>query len=117
MAWQGNVEYFWYHQDMFEEAGIKETPKTLEELLAACEKLKGAGITPISAGNYDMIMRYPAFKAFRMAGNDFIDNARMGKEKFDSEVGIASAGFFQQVSQYYNEDGQTLMPRRRWTYF
>lgn len=103
MAWQGNVEYFWYHKDMFEEAGITETPKTLDELLALCEKLKGAGITPISAGNYDMIMRYPAFKAFRMAGNDFIDNARMGKDTFESETGIASAEFFQEVSQYYNE--------------
>lgn len=103
MAWEGNVEYFWYHKDMFQEAGIEGTPKTLNELLDACEKLKGAGITPISAGNYDMIMRYPAFKAFRMEGNDFIDNARMGKKKFDSETGIASGEFFQQIAQYYNE--------------
>ena len=41
MAWQGNVEYFWYHKDMFQEAGIEGTPKTLNELLDACEKLKG----------------------------------------------------------------------------
>ena len=81
MTWQGNVEYFWYHKDMFEKAGITETPQTLEDLLDVCKKLKDAGMTPISAGNYDMIMRYPAFKAFRLEGNDFIDNARMGKEK------------------------------------
>ncbi|WP_306288879.1 extracellular solute-binding protein [Ruminococcus sp. SR1/5] len=80
MTWQGNVEYFWYHKDMFEKAGITETPQTLEDLLDVCKKLKDAGMTPISAGNYDMIMRYPAFKAFRLEGNDFIDNARMGKE-------------------------------------
>lgn len=103
MTWQGNVEYFWYHTEMFEDAGITETPKTLTELLEACEKLKAAGYTPISAGNYDMIMRYPAFKAFRMAGNEFIDNARMGKEKFDSEVGIATAEYTQQISQYFSE--------------
>ena len=36
MAWQGNVEYFWYHKDMFQEAGIEGTPKTLNELLDAC---------------------------------------------------------------------------------
>ena len=81
MTWQGNVEYFWYHKDMFEKAGITETPQTLEDLLDVCKKLKDAGMTPISAGNYDMIMRYPAFKAFRLEGNDFIDNARMGKRK------------------------------------
>ena len=70
MTWQGNVEYFWYHKDMFEKAGITETPQTLEDLLDVCKKLKDAGMTPISAGNYDMIMRYPAFKAFRLEGND-----------------------------------------------
>ena len=71
---------------MFEKAGITETPQTLEDLLDVCKKLKDAGMTPISAGNYDMIMRYPAFKAFRLEGNDFIDNARMGKEKFNSDT-------------------------------
>ena len=64
MTWQGNVEYFWYHTDMFEQAGITAAPKTLDELLEACQKLQDAGFTPIAAGNYDMIMRYPAFKAF-----------------------------------------------------
>lgn len=38
-----------------------------------------------------------------MAGNEFIDNARMGKEKFDSEVGIATAEYTQQISQYFSE--------------
>lgn len=103
MTWQGNVEYFWYHKDMFEKAGITETPQTLEDLLDVCKKLKDAGMTPISAGNYDMIMRYPAFKAFRLEGNDFIDNARMGKEKFNSETGIATAQYTQDIAQYFSE--------------
>ena len=100
MTWQGNVEYFWYHKDMFEKAGITETPNTLDELLEVCQKLQDAGMTPISAGNYDMIMRYPAFKAFRLAGNDFIDNARMGKEKFVSDTGLATAEYAQNIMQY-----------------
>lgn len=103
MTWQGNVEYFWYHKDMFEKAGITETPNTLDELLEVCQKLQDAGMTPISAGNYDMIMRYPAFKAFRLAGNDFIDNARMGKEKFVSDTGLATAEYAQNIMQYYSE--------------
>lgn len=103
MTWQGNVEYFWYHKDMFEKAGITETPQTLEDLLDVCKKLKDAGMTPISAGSYDMIMRYPAFKAFRLEGNDFIDNARMGKEKFNSETGIATAQYAQDIAQYFSE--------------
>lgn len=103
MTWQGNVEYFWYHKEMFEEAGITETPKTLDELLDVCETLQQAGMTPIAAGNYDMIMRYPAFMAFRLEGNDFIDNARMGKEKFDSETGIATADYTQKIAKYFSE--------------
>ena len=103
MTWQGNVEYFWYNKDMFEKAGITETPNTLDELLEVCQKLQDAGMTPISAGNYDMIMRYPAFKAFRLAGNDFIDNARMGKEKFVSDTGLATAEYAQNIMQYYSE--------------
>lgn len=90
-------------KDMFEKAGITETPQTLEDLLDVCKKLKDAGMTPISAGNYDMIMRYPAFKAFRLEGNDFIDNARMGKEKFNSETGIATAQYTQDIAQYFSE--------------
>lgn len=103
MTWQGNVEYFWYHEEMFKEAGITETPKTLEELLGVCEKLENAGMTPIAAGNYDMAMRYPAFMAFRLEGNDFIDNARMGKKKFDSETGIATAQYTQEIARYFSE--------------
>ena len=114
MTWQGNVEYFWYHKDMFEKAGITETPQTLEDLLDVCKKLKDAGMTPISAGNYDMIMRYPAFKAFRLEGNDFIDNARMGKEKFNSETGIATAQYTQDIAQYSVKDGQVQILPHRW---
>lgn len=103
MTWGGNVEYFWYHKDMFQDAGIDEAPITLDELIKDCEKLKKANVTPISVGNYDMIMRYPAFKAFRLEGNDFIDNARMGKEKFDSDTGIATAKYTQEIAQYFSE--------------
>ena len=103
MTWQGNVEYFWYHKDMFEEAGITETPETLDELLEVCQKLQDAGMTPISAGNYDMVMRYPAFKAFRLEGNDFIDKARTGEKKFNSDTGIKTAQYAQDIMQYFSE--------------
>ncbi|MDR1824494.1 MAG: extracellular solute-binding protein [Bifidobacteriaceae bacterium] len=43
----------WYSKDLFEQAGITETPTTLEELNAVIEKLKAAGITPIALGGMD----------------------------------------------------------------
>lgn len=39
----------YYRKDIFEQQGITP-PKTWAELLAACEKLKGAGITPFAIG-------------------------------------------------------------------
>jgi raffinose/stachyose/melibiose transport system substrate-binding protein len=41
---------FVYNKDLFEKAGIKETPKTLSELKDAVKKLDAAGIKAFSAG-------------------------------------------------------------------
>lgn len=48
---------FWYNKALFQQAGITETPTTMEELLAANDKLKAAGIEPISVGAGD---KWPA---------------------------------------------------------
>lgn len=42
-----------YSQDLFDQAGIKDTPKTFDELNAAVDKLKAAGIAPIALGGKD----------------------------------------------------------------
>ncbi|HNS34899.1 ABC transporter substrate-binding protein [uncultured Mesotoga sp.] len=42
---------FMYNRLLFEKAGVDFVPETWEEFLVACEKLKKAGITPISFGN------------------------------------------------------------------
>lgn len=41
---------FWYNKSIFEDAGITEAPATIEDLNAAVEKLKAAGVEPISVG-------------------------------------------------------------------
>lgn len=50
VPWKLNGEAMYYNKALFEKAGITETPKTLDELNAAAEKLKNAGITPIQFG-------------------------------------------------------------------
>jgi raffinose/stachyose/melibiose transport system substrate-binding protein len=42
-----------YNKDLFTKAGVAEAPKTFDDLLGACRKLKTAGITPIGMGNKD----------------------------------------------------------------
>ena len=48
IPYQPNVFAFFYNQDLFDQAGITEAPATWDEFLAACQKLKDAGITPLT---------------------------------------------------------------------
>ncbi len=65
-----------YSKDLFAEAGITEEPTTLDELEAAVDKLKSAGIAPIALGAKDA---WPAahwyyFFAVRACGQDVVQN-------------------------------------------
>ena len=42
-----------YNKELFGKAGLSAPPKTFDELLGDCSKLKAAGITPIGMGNKD----------------------------------------------------------------
>jgi multiple sugar transport system substrate-binding protein len=45
---------FFYRKDVFQKAGITEAPKTWNDLLAACDKLKSSGVEPITIGSKDL---------------------------------------------------------------
>jgi raffinose/stachyose/melibiose transport system substrate-binding protein len=45
-----HAEALYYNKALFKQAGIESEPKTYDELLAAAEKLKAAGIAPITFG-------------------------------------------------------------------
>ncbi|MBN9354833.1 MAG: extracellular solute-binding protein [Herbaspirillum huttiense] len=61
-SWQGKqysaptVYYSWgmfYRKDLFKKVGIAAEPKSWDEFLEACKKLKAAGIAPIAVGGRD----------------------------------------------------------------
>lgn len=61
-SWQGKqysaptVYYSWgmfYRKDLFKKVGIAGEPKSWDEFLDACKKLKAAGIAPIAVGGRD----------------------------------------------------------------
>jgi raffinose/stachyose/melibiose transport system substrate-binding protein len=54
LPWSLGVVGVWYNKSMFEEAGIDQPPATLDEFLAAVDKLKAADITPVAVGASDL---------------------------------------------------------------
>jgi raffinose/stachyose/melibiose transport system substrate-binding protein len=48
---------FWYNTELFEQAGITETPTTWDEMYAVIDQLKAAGLAPIAVGAGD---KWPA---------------------------------------------------------
>ncbi len=62
---------FWYNREIFKQHGL-EPPRTHGELLAACARLKAAGVTPIALGNSEA---WPgafffAYYALRLGGRE-----------------------------------------------
>ena len=103
MTLQCNTEYFFYNKDLFEQAGITETPKTFDELLEDCKILQDADILPITMGGDWPILRYFAQIPFRMTGNTYIENAVSGEGSFGEEAGLKGAQFMQDIAQYFQE--------------
>lgn len=102
MSWQANAEYFFYNKDLFAQAGVTETPKTMDELLDVCKTLKDAGITPISTQSSDWpILRYFAMIPFRQTGNTYLEEACAGTGSWGTDVGIANATYMQELAQYF----------------
>ena len=67
----------WYNKDLFAKAGIKDTPKTWDDLLATVKTLQGAGITPFTIGEKD---KWPGhfwwvYLAVRVGGQKAFDAA------------------------------------------
>ncbi len=83
---------FWYNTALFKKAGIDEPPATWDDFLAAVEKLKAAGVTPIALGEKDKWpgMFWWANLSLRIAGADAMQQA--GEDgSFESE-GFIEAG-------------------------
>ena len=74
-------------------------PKTLDGILDACSKLKAAALTPVSVDGKDgwPIYRYLSFPAFRETGNQFLEQLKAGEVQMNSEVGLASAKYLQDM--------------------
>jgi raffinose/stachyose/melibiose transport system substrate-binding protein len=83
----GEYVTFYYNKDLFEKAGITAAPTTMAEFVSAMQKLKDAGITPVSSsastnqGFNQMWVWYSLVSAY--ASREQIDDFMFLKGKVD----------------------------------
>jgi raffinose/stachyose/melibiose transport system substrate-binding protein len=77
VPWRMGMVVFWYNKALFEQAEIEKAPETWTEFLATVQKLKDAGITPITVGEKDKWPGhfYWVYLATRIGGKAAIDAA------------------------------------------
>jgi len=82
-----NILGVYYNKTLFEQAGITEIPLDWEAFLAACQKLKDAGIQPMVSGDKDAFVAQ--FGMYQLAAsivypqeNDFNTKLLAGERKF-----------------------------------
>ncbi|BCZ78733.1 ABC transporter substrate-binding protein [Paraburkholderia terrae] len=78
------VYYSWglfYRKDLFQKAGIASEPKTWDQLMEACKKLKAAGITPFAVGGRDAwtLAGWFDYLDLRINGNAFHQKLMAGE--------------------------------------
>ncbi|WP_336633718.1 ABC transporter substrate-binding protein [Microbacterium sp. MMO-138] len=86
-------EMFLYRKDIFAKYGLS-VPKTWDEFVAVCQKLKDNGVTPYVMRGADsvMLLRFLAFPSWTTSGGKFITSVLGGKQKFsDGPLGADGA--------------------------
>ncbi|WP_442574622.1 ABC transporter substrate-binding protein [Microbacterium sp. F51-2R] len=112
LGYVNNANGVIYNQEIFQQQGL-EVPQTWDELIAVCDKLKAAGITPFYGTLADSWTALPSFNALGAyaAQDGFFDKMRAEGEKVgpDSEVSFSKdfAGVMDQQKQLfsYMQDG------------
>ena len=101
-----------YNEAIFEECGIDGWPETWTELLAACEKIKAAGYTPIAMGNKDQWLAESAVfntYAYKYIDQDWFNSlANSQGAKFTDEAFVRALSGFQNIAQYFNADMNSI---------
>lgn len=86
-------EYFMYRKDLFEQAGITDTPATWSEFEEDCQKIADIGEIPVVVGGSDawQLMRYLSFAPWRVGGSDFITGYQAGTDSFSQNESAKAA--------------------------
>jgi len=89
----------YYNKDLFAKAGISEVPQDWESFLAACQKLKDAGITPIIMGDKDPW--WIQFGSYQLAANTVYATDKEFDVKLQTgEKKLTDAGWVKALTMY-----------------
>jgi multiple sugar transport system substrate-binding protein len=113
------VYYSWglfYRKDLFQKAGIASEPKTWDQLMDACKKLKAAGITPFAVGGRDAwtLAGWFDYLDLRINGNAFHQQLMAGdvpytdprvKKVYTTWKSLIDSGYFIDNALSYDLDG------------
>ena len=103
-----------YNKAIFDECGITAWPETWDELLAACEKIKAAGYTPIAMGNKDKWLAESAVfntYAYKYVDGAWFDSLKNNKgAKFTDEKFVKALTDFKAIADkgYLNSDVNSI---------
>jgi multiple sugar transport system substrate-binding protein len=112
------VYYAWgmfYRKDLFQKVGIANEPKTWNDFLDDCKKLKAAGITPVAVGGRDAwtLAGWFDYLDLRLNGNKFHQQLMAGdiaytdprvKKVYTTWKQLLDAGYFIDNSLSYDLD-------------
>jgi raffinose/stachyose/melibiose transport system substrate-binding protein len=95
-----------YNKDLFEQHGISE-PQTWDELIAAADKLKAAGVMAFGNGTATAWQNESTFHALTASiyGRDFYDDLVAGNADFTDPRYIEALAKYNEISTQYFPDG------------
>ncbi|WP_308917626.1 extracellular solute-binding protein [Jannaschia sp. LMIT008] len=105
IAFMGNAQHLYFRSDVLEEAGV-EPPETYEDVLAAAEAIRAAGIQehPLAATNAAGWYLAAEFVNMHLGmGGDFFE-AGTAEPAIENEAGVATLEMMKALSEYMGPD-------------
>lgn len=96
IPYQPNVFAFFYNADIFKEVGITAVPATWDELLAACEKIKAAGYTPITCDDAYITCMF-GYHMSRLIGEPAVEDV-VNNGEWDNEAVMKTAKAYEELA-------------------
>lgn len=98
-----------YNVDLFEENGV-EVPQSWDELVAAMQTFKDAGVTPLALGTSEGWLLSLTQMIFGPAhfGTEFVDGLLAGEKKFTDPEFVASIEGMNDLTEYFPKNYEGL---------